>query len=90
MNRLLPDLKHECEDLITYVTDRPGHDKRYAIDASKIKTELGWQPSMTFEQGIEKTVRWYISNSDWVNEVSTGNYRRERLGILQNVDGSSL
>lgn len=62
-------------DLITYVTDRPGHDRRYAIDASKIETELGWRPVETFESGITKTVNWYLDNYDWVNNVVSGNYR---------------
>ena len=53
------------ENLISFVTDRPGHDRRYAIDASKIKDELGWEPSVTFEQGIEKTVQWYLDNKEW-------------------------
>ena len=60
---------------ITYVTDRPGHDRRYAIDASKIERELGWRPSETFETGIRKTVAWYLANADWVTNVQNGNYR---------------
>ena len=56
--------------LIQHVTDRPGHDRRYAINASKIKRELGWEPAMTFEQGIEKTVQWYLDNEAWVRVVS--------------------
>ena len=63
------------EQLITYVKDRPGHDLRYAIDASKIKNQLGWKPSVTFEQGLEKTVKWYLSNSDWLNNVTSGAYQ---------------
>ncbi|MDB4676911.1 dTDP-glucose 4,6-dehydratase [bacterium] len=82
VNRLLPDLPHCCEDLITYVKDRPGHDRRYAIDASKIKAELGWSPAARFEEGIEQTVRWYIENTQWVSDVTSGNYQRERLGTL--------
>lgn len=61
--------------LITYVTDRPGHDLRYAIDATKLNTELGWKPSLQFEEGLEKTVDWYLSNEDWVNQVTSGDYR---------------
>lgn len=61
--------------LITYVTDRLGHDRRYAIDATKISTQLGWQPKMTFEQGIEKTIDWYLSNRAWVDEIVNGAYR---------------
>lgn len=61
--------------LITYVTDRAGHDLRYAIDASKIKNELGWEPSLQFEEGIEKTVRWYIDNQDWLDDIASGAYQ---------------
>jgi dTDP-glucose 4,6-dehydratase len=60
---------------ITFVKDRPGHDKRYAIDASKLERELGWKPAETFESGIRKTVQWYLANSDWVQNVTSGNYR---------------
>ncbi len=67
-------------ELITHVTDRPGHDLRYAIDASKIKNDLGWKPKETFETGIEKTVDWYLSNSKWCHRVQDGSYQRERLG----------
>lgn len=66
---------------ITYVKDRPGHDMRYAIDASKIQKELGWVPAETFETGIVKTVEWYLHNSEWCQRVTDGSYRRERLGI---------
>jgi dTDP-glucose 4,6-dehydratase len=61
--------------LITYVKDRPGHDRRYAIDATKINRELGWKPSVTFEQGIEKTVEWYLANTEWLEGVTSGNYQ---------------
>ena len=61
--------------LITYVTDRPGHDRRYAIDARKIESELGWRPAETFDTGIRKTIRWYLDNADWVAEVQSGSYR---------------
>src|SRR5690606_1893043 len=57
----------ESEDLLTYVTDRPGHDQRYAIDCSKIKNELGWKQSVTFEEGLEKTVDWYLNNKEWLD-----------------------
>ena len=60
---------------ITYVQDRPGHDRRYAIDASKIQRELGWKPAETFESGIRKTVQWYLDNPDWVAHVQSGAYR---------------
>lgn len=67
-------------DLITTVTDRPGHDRRYAIDASKIEQELGWAPEETFETGIRKTVQWYLDNLEWCKRVQDGSYQRERLG----------
>ena len=68
------------EAQITYVSDRPGHDRRYAIDASKLKRELGWEPGHTFEQGIEQTVDWYLANQAWVGRVLDGSYRLERIG----------
>lgn len=69
------------EDLITYVKDRPGHDMRYAIDASKIERELGWVPQESFESGIRKTVQWYLANTDWWQAVLDGSYKLERLGM---------
>ncbi|WP_312454360.1 dTDP-glucose 4,6-dehydratase [Pseudescherichia sp.] len=66
---------------ITYVSDRPGHDRRYAIDADKISRELGWRPEETFESGIRKTVEWYLNNSEWCRRVQDGSYQRERLGL---------
>lgn len=77
--RALPDGRTR-ESLITYVKDRPGHDRRYAIDASKLQGELGWAPSMTFEQGIARTVDWYLDQQAWVNRVLDGSYRLERIG----------
>ena len=68
------------EDQITYVADRPGHDMRYAIDASKIDQQLGWKPQETFESGIKKTVEWYLNNQMWCQHVQDGSYQRERLG----------
>lgn len=65
---------------ITFVADRPGHDRRYAIDASKLKEELGWRPQHTFESGIEATVDWYLANQDWVQRILDGSYRLERIG----------
>jgi dTDP-glucose 4,6-dehydratase len=65
---------------VTYVADRPGHDRRYAIDASKLKDELGWRPAHSFEQGMADTVDWYLSNQDWVSRVLDGSYRLERIG----------
>jgi dTDP-glucose 4,6-dehydratase len=63
------------EELITYIKDRPGHDKRYAIDATKINTELGWEPSVTFEEGLEKTIDWYLENEGWLKNVTSGKYQ---------------
>jgi dTDP-glucose 4,6-dehydratase len=63
------------EKLITYVTDRPGHDLRYAIDATKIKEELNWEPSLRFEEGIKKTVKWYLENKDWIDNIISGEYQ---------------
>jgi dTDP-glucose 4,6-dehydratase len=65
---------------ITYVADRPGHDRRYAIDASKLKGELGWQPAHSFQQGIADTVDWYLEHQEWVHRVLDGSYRLERIG----------
>jgi dTDP-glucose 4,6-dehydratase len=82
VDRLRPDLPHRpCESLIKYVRDRPGHDRRYAIDASKIKLELGWSAQQDFQSGLELTIRWYLDNPVWVERVLNGNYRRERLGL---------
>jgi dTDP-glucose 4,6-dehydratase len=66
----------ESEKLITFITDRAGHDLRYAIDASKLKQELGWVPSITFEEGLEKTVDWYLANEEWLNDVTSGHYQQ--------------
>ncbi|OYW39455.1 MAG: dTDP-glucose 4,6-dehydratase [Brevundimonas sp. 12-68-7] len=68
-------------DQITFVTDRPGHDARYAIDATKIRDELSWEPSVTFETGIEQTVDWYLNNRDWWQAILDGRYKTERLGV---------
>ena len=62
------------EKLITFIKDRPGHDKRYAIDATKLNSELGWKPSVTFEEGLEKTIDWYLENIEWLDNVTSGNY----------------
>ncbi|MBH0078007.1 GDP-mannose 4,6-dehydratase, partial [Pseudoalteromonas sp. SWYJ118] len=67
---------------ITYVTDRPGHDRRYAIDSSKMSTELNWTPIETFETGLRKTVQWYLDNQTWCQNVQDGSYQRERLGEI--------
>ena len=66
----------ESEKLITYVKDRPGHDLRYAIDATKINKELGWKPSVTFEQGLERTIDWYLNNTEWLERVTSGEYQK--------------
>ena len=68
-------------DLITFVKDRPGHDHRYAIDSAKIRSELGWQPSRSFEDGMLETVKWYLDNGDWVGEILSGEYRLARIGV---------
>ena len=75
-----PEGVSRYEDLITFVTDRPGHDTRYAIDATKIKIDLGWLPKETFETGLRKTVKWYLDNKDWWMRVLSGAYRMERIG----------
>lgn len=74
MDQKLGRADGESAQLITYVKDRPGHDLRYAIDASKINTQLGWKPSVTFEQGLENTIDWYLNNQDWLNNVTSGAY----------------
>lgn len=76
VDRLLGRKEGESEKLITYITDRAGHDYRYAIDSRKLKNELGWEPSLQFEEGIEKTVKWYLDNSDWVDNVTSGDYQK--------------
>ncbi|MEQ9444623.1 MAG: GDP-mannose 4,6-dehydratase, partial [Rhodospirillaceae bacterium] len=68
-------------DLITFVTDRPGHDARYAMDITKINTELDWYPSETFESGLRKTVQWYLENQNWWQDIRSGKYAGERLGL---------
>ena len=75
MDEKLGNEKGTSEKLITYVTDRAGHDLRYAIDATKLKNELGWTPSLQFEEGISKTIDWYLANSEWLNHVTSGDYR---------------
>jgi dTDP-glucose 4,6-dehydratase len=83
VDRLRPDSPHApCSKLIRYVTDRPGHDRRYAIDASKIERELGWRPKQNFATGLEITIRWYLDHPTWVERVTTGVYARERLGLV--------
>lgn len=75
LDRLLGNPEGTSDHLITYVTDRAGHDLRYAIDATKLNQELGWEPSLQFEEGIEKTIQWYLENEDWVTQITTGDYQ---------------
>ena len=82
VDELRPGLPHApCTSLITFVKDRPGHDRRYAIDPTKIRTALGWRPQHDFDAGLRRTVQWYLDHSQWVERVLTGKYRRERLGL---------
>ncbi len=86
LDELRPDPSHRSYDrLITFVTDRPGHDLRYAIDASKIARELGWRPAETFESGMRKTVQWYLDNRPWWDAIRSSVYQGERLGVLEKV-----
>ena len=84
VDRLLGRPEGTSEKLITYVTDRAGHDLRYAIDSSKLKNELGWEPTLQFEKGIEKTVRWYLDNQKWIDNVTSGEYQRYYQDMYQN------
>jgi len=76
MDKKLGRAEGETEKLITYVTDRAGHDLRYAIDATKLSEELGWKPSLQFEEGLERTVDWYLKNEEWLENVTSGNYQK--------------
>ncbi len=76
VDEVAPQLQTPRRELITFVTDRPGHDRRYAMNATKIERELGWKPKETFETGIQKTVRWYLEHDDWVKDVTSGSYRQ--------------
>lgn len=84
VDRLLGNPEGESEKLITYVTDRAGHDLRYAIDSRKLKNELGWEPSLQFEEGIEKTVRWYLDNQEWMDHITSGEYEKYYESIYKN------
>ena len=84
VDRLLGNEEGTSEHLITYVTDRAGHDLRYAIDSSKLKNELGWEPSLQFEEGIEKTVRWYLDNQEWMDNITSGEYERYYEDMYKN------
>jgi dTDP-glucose 4,6-dehydratase len=82
VDELSPGLSHApCSSLITFVEDRPGHDRRYAIDAAKIRKELNWLPQFDLESGIRLTVQWYLDHPQWAKRISSGAYRRERLGL---------
>jgi dTDP-glucose 4,6-dehydratase len=82
IDELCPALAHRpCRSLISFVKDRPGHDRRYAIDFSKIRSQLGWQPQENFDSGIRRTVEWYLTHREWVDQVQSGAYRRQRLGL---------
>ncbi len=84
LDKLVPESPYvPHESLIEFVSDRPGHDLRYAIDADKIARDLGWLPDETFESGLEKTIQWYLQNSQWCQHVQDGSYRRERLGTAK-------
>jgi dTDP-glucose 4,6-dehydratase len=81
LDELVPS-SQSYRELINFVADRPGHDRRYAIDATKIQQELNWTPKETFETGLRKTVQWYLTNQQWCQNVQDGSYQRERLGVL--------
>jgi len=84
LDEMLPESLHRPhESLLTFVQDRPGHDQRYAIDATKIGNEISWLPEETFETGLRKTVRWYLDNLDWCRRVQDGSYQRQRLGVAE-------
>jgi dTDP-glucose 4,6-dehydratase len=84
VDRLLGNPEGYSDSLITYVTDRAGHDLRYAIDSRKLQRELGWEPSLQFEEGIEKTVRWYLDNEEWVNRITSGEYEKYYESMYSN------
>jgi len=83
---LIREMGKNWDEVVTYVKDRPGHDRRYAIDATKICEELGWQPAHDFESGIANAVRWYLDNRPWCEAVQAGKYSRERLGVMARED----
>ena len=76
VDKILGNPEGHSLELITYVTDRLGHDARYAIDSTKLQKELGWEPSLQFEEGIEKTVRWYLDNQEWMDNITSGEYEK--------------
>ena len=81
MDELKPSKKGSYRDLITFVNDRPGHDKRYAVDSTKIQTTLKWEPKESFSTGIKKTINWYLNNDDWWRKIQGNNYNQQRLGL---------
>jgi dTDP-glucose 4,6-dehydratase len=90
MDELAPDPAGPRERLVTYVADRPGHDLRYAVDATRIERELGWRPRRSFEEGLRETVRWYLENRAWWERVRSGAYRGERLGLDRAAHGPGV
>ena len=84
VDRLLGNAEGASDHLITYVADRAGHDLRYAIDSSKLKNELGWEPSLQFEEGIDKTVRWYLDNQEWMDRITSGEYEKYYESMYRN------
>jgi len=87
VDELAPKLEHRRRNLITHVEDRPGHDRRYAMDAARLQRELGVRPRENFRTGLRKTVRWYLENRTWWGQVRDGSYRGERLGFAS-ADGT--
>lgn len=83
--KLILDKLDKSEDLITYVKDRPGHDRRYAIDNTKITSELGWEPAYTFEKGIVETIDWYLEHEEWVNRIVSGDYMNYYKTMYTNI-----
>ncbi|MEY8764345.1 MULTISPECIES: dTDP-glucose 4,6-dehydratase [Clostridium] len=87
--KLIIETIGKSEKLIKYVKDRPGHDRRYAIDSSKIRTQLGWKPKYTFEQGMEETISWYLKNTKWVENIVSGNYKKYYKKMYSNFDSNA-
>jgi dTDP-glucose 4,6-dehydratase len=81
LDELMPDTSKKYKDLIEFIQDRPGHDFRYAIDATKLVNDLGWKPNETFSSGLHKTVRWYLENTCWVESIIDGSYKNINMGL---------